>query len=70
MPYDHAHHCIFCSGNFCEELQPILGFATARACPACMEKFKAEIARGVSPPSLTDTWWWLGDVQASLRRLH
>ena len=44
MAYDFKFHCIFCSKSFFQELQPILGFATARACPECLEKFRAEIA--------------------------
>jgi len=42
------NHCIFCSKNFPYELEPVLGFESARACHECNEEFKDRTAETVA----------------------
>lgn len=40
-------HCIFCHQNFFGVLRPVLGFATARACEDCQQKFAKQTEKTV-----------------------
>lgn len=45
----HKTHCIFCHKTFfLDELRPVLGFATARACEYCQTKFLKQTERNVA----------------------
>lgn len=41
-------HCIFCHQNFLYDLRPVLGFATARACEDCQQKFAKQTDKNVA----------------------
>jgi hypothetical protein len=45
QPDEPIQHCIFCRGI--HELEPILGFATAKACRECNERFEMQINTNV-----------------------
>jgi hypothetical protein len=44
MADEYKFHCIFCHRSFFQELLPILGFTTARACDECLNTFKEALA--------------------------